>query len=199
MQIHPSHFTEDDIAERQRLGLDLFDEEWEGVYHVTPAPSVDHQVVLTGLLRFLGALLESRGGGTVLPEVNVFREGPKQPDYRVPDLVFVALGREAIIARDGIRGGAPDAIFEILSPRDESYQKFGFYAAIGVPEILIVGPEERAAEVWALAEGRYMKVPAGADGAVVSRALEVSFRTQAGSPARLELTDRRNPSRRVTI
>jgi len=199
MQIHPPHVTETEVLERRRLGLDIRDEEWEGVYHVTAAPSTGHQQVLTGLIRFLGALLDSRGGGTVLPEINVFREKTPKRDFRIPDLVFVAAGREGIIADDGIRGGAPDAVFEILSPNDESYAKFAFYAAIGVGEVIVVEPRARTAEVWRLEGGRYERVPAGGDGAVVSGRLEVSMRTIAGDSQRLEVVDRRDPARHVAI
>ncbi|KAF0242046.1 MAG: hypothetical protein FD180_4133 [Planctomycetota bacterium] len=199
MRIHPSHVTAAEIVERQRLGQDHHDEEWEGVYHVTPAPSVNHQQVLGGIHYFLLSIVASRGGGTVLLEVNVFRENSPDRDYRVPDLVFVAAGREGIIARDGIRGGAPDAIVEILSPRDESFKKFAFYAAVGIPELILVEPEGRGAEVWRLASGSYERAPAGGDGAVVSESLEVSFRTQSGDSPRLDMVDRRDPSRRMSI
>jgi hypothetical protein len=30
------------LAERQRLGLDLFDEMWEGELHMVPPPSAEH-------------------------------------------------------------------------------------------------------------------------------------------------------------
>jgi len=35
----PSHL----LAERRRLGLDLFDEMWEGELHMVPPPSEEHQ------------------------------------------------------------------------------------------------------------------------------------------------------------
>jgi len=199
MRIHPAHITEAEVLERQRLGLDVRDEEWEGVYHVTPPPSVDHQDVLAGFILFLRTLVESRGGGKVLPEIGVFRGSVPVPDYRIPDLVFVAAGREGIIARDGIRGGAPDVVIEILSPHDESRAKFPFSAAIGVPEVVVVGPDARTAEVWKLAGGRYERVPSGPDGATISERLQISMRTIAGAPPRLELLDRRDPKHRKSI
>jgi len=210
MQIHPPHVTESEVLERRRLGLDILDEEWEGVYHVTASPSFGHQQVQDGLVRFLGTLLESRGGppspsglrragGTVVSDFNVFRENARKRDFSIPDLLFVAAGRENIIADDGIRGGAPDAVFEILSPNDESYAKFAFYAAIGVPEVVVVEPKARTAEVWRLADGRYERVPAGGDGAVVSERIEISLRTIPGNPPRLEVVDRRDPAQRAAI
>ncbi|KAF0242048.1 MAG: hypothetical protein FD180_4135 [Planctomycetota bacterium] len=199
MRIHPSHVTETEIAERQRLGLDMRDEEWEGVYHVTPSPSLGHQMVFAGLIQFLRALLEWRGGGTIVPEFNVFRQDVPERDYRIPDILFVAAGREGIIARDGIRGGAPDVVFEILSPRDESYAKLSFYAAIGVPEVIIVEPDSRSAEVWKLGGGTYSRRSPEIDGTLVSERLEVSFRTIEGDQPRLEVADRRDPQRRLSV
>jgi len=199
MRIHPPHITETEVLERRRLGLDIRDEEWEGVYHVTASPSFGHQDVLAGFIHFLRELVKSRGGGTAVPDFNVFRENARERDFRIPDLVFVAAGREGIIADDGIRGGAPDAVVEILSPNDESYAKFAFYAAIGVPEVIVVEPVRRTAEVWRLERGRYERAPAGGDGAVVSERLEVSMRTIAGDTPRLEIVDRRDPAQRVTV
>ncbi len=199
MRIYPPHVSEFEVLERQRLGQDIRDEEWEGVYHVTPAPSVGHQQVLGGVYNFLLTLMAARGGGTLLLEVNVFRESSPERDYRIPDLVFIAAGREGIIAHDGIRGGAPDVVIEILSPRDDSYRKFEFYAALGVSEIVTVEPEGRTAEVWRLAGGSYERAMVNSDGVVVSQSLEVTFRTRAGASPRLEIIDGRDPSRCMLI
>ena len=199
MRIHPSHITEAEVVERQRLGLDHHDEEWEGVYHVTPAPTVNHQDVMGGIYQFLKTVVAARGGGRVLLEVNVFRGKARKTDYCVPDVAFVCAGREGIVAKDGTRGGAPDVVIEILSPRDESYAKFGFYAAIGVPEIIIVEPESRRPEIWKLEAGAYTKVLAGPDGTLVSNRMEISFRMLPGEPPRLEVVDRRDESRRLSI
>lgn len=199
MRIHPPHITEAEVVERRRLGLDHHDEEWEGVYHVTPSPTVNHQDVLGGIYGFLKTVVAARGGGRVLLEVNVFRKKSRKTDYRVPDLAFVCAGREEIVAKDGTRGGAPDVVIEILSPRDESYAKFGFFAAIGVAEIVIVEPEARRPEIWKLEAGAYTKVLPGPDGTLVSERMEVSFRTLPGEPLRLEVVDRRDASRRLLI
>lgn len=181
--------TESEIRERRRLGIDTHDEEWEGVYHVTPSPSVAHQRLLAGLIRALGGLLEHRGGGTIIPDINVFREPAPKPDYRVPDLVFVAAGHEHLIARDGIRGGPPDAVVEILSPGDETYAKLEFYAAIGVPEVIVIEPETRTPEVWKHSANGYVQAAMEAGVSVRSVRLGVDLRRIAGEPPRLEIAD----------
>jgi Uma2 family endonuclease len=64
-------------------------------------------------------------------------------DYRVPDRAYL---------RDLDMGTyLPTAaiVVEIVSPGDESYQKFGFYFAHGVEEVLIVDPQRRTVEWYA--------------------------------------------------
>ena len=46
-------------------------------------------------------------------------------------------------------------VIEILSPRDETYEKFGFYFDHGVEEILVVDPVTRAVECWHRAGGGF--------------------------------------------
>ena len=37
------HVTDEDLARRRRVGLDRYDEMWEGVLHMTPAQESEHQ------------------------------------------------------------------------------------------------------------------------------------------------------------
>ena len=90
-------------------------------------------------------------------------------------------------------------VFEILSPRDESYVKLGFYASLGVPEVIMVEPEARKIEIWKLNAGSYVQLLPTPDGTFVSAQLEVSFRTIAGEPPRLEIADQRDPRNRLSI
>lgn len=185
-----------EIEHRRRLGIDGKDEEWEGVYHVTPPPSLEHQSLLAGLLTFFTGLLPSRGGGLVVPDCGVFLS-PK--DYRVPDLVYVSSARSAVLAPEGVSRGAPDLVLEVLSPDDDTYRKFDFYARRGVPEVVVVEPGRRTVEVWTLRDGAYVAAPAGPAGERRSQAIEVTFRTAAGPPPRLRLRDARDPSRTVEL
>ncbi|HXE80525.1 MAG TPA: hypothetical protein VNK41_07220 [Vicinamibacterales bacterium] len=43
---------EEELAGR-RKGLDIFDEMWDGVLHMTPAPSIGHQRIVGELFEFL--------------------------------------------------------------------------------------------------------------------------------------------------
>ena len=44
------HVPDEELAERRARGLDHWDEMWEGVLHMTPAPTVDHQRILDALI-----------------------------------------------------------------------------------------------------------------------------------------------------
>jgi Uma2 family endonuclease len=46
-------------------------------------------------------------------------------------------------------------VLEVLSPGDETWEKFGFYAGRGVEELLIVDPRARQVRWFALAGAGY--------------------------------------------
>jgi Uma2 family endonuclease len=166
------------LAERRRLGLDVFDEIWEGVLHMVPAPSRWHQTVGTKLIVALTPVAEAKGLQATY-ETNLYRT---DDDYRIPDLVF-ALPSQCT-AR-GVEGGA-ELVMEILSPGDESHEKLPFYALFGVREVLFVEPETRALEMFVLRGGRLHAALPDEHGRVRSPILGVAFATRPGP--RLELS-----------
>ena len=186
------------LEQRRRLGLDRYDEMWEGVLHMVPAPHDEHQRLQDDLLVFLKPLLQRAKRGTLRSNLNVFDEASPVENYRIPDLTFVLDGHEARLAKDGVRGGGPDAVFEIRSPGDESYEKLPFYAKLGVREVVIVDRDTKRVEVFALGEGTYTLRPLTDDGAVTSETLRVSFRI-VGSPVKLLVTVVEGPSASVEI
>jgi Uma2 family endonuclease len=120
------------IERRRQLGQDLFDEVWEGVLHMNPAPHSQHARLewqLAGIL----APLASSAGLRALGQFNLGEEG----DYRVPDGALIRPGPDAVYI--------PTAalVLEIVSPGDETHAKLPFYAAHQVDELLIVDPRER--------------------------------------------------------
>lgn len=167
------------LEERRRLGIDRWDEMWEGVLHMVPPPSDRHQHVGTELLLVIGPLAKQRGL-VVRYETGVFRAGTDD-DYRVPDLV---LAQPAQRAQRGIEGGA-ELVVEIRSPGDESYDKLSWYARLGVREMLVVDPESMVVELFRGVEGVVTPVPTGDDGVLVSDVLGVGFATV---DQRLQLT-----------
>ena len=49
------------LDERRRLGLDVFDEVWEGVLHMVPPPSGEHQRLGSELIASFWSLAKQRG------------------------------------------------------------------------------------------------------------------------------------------
>jgi hypothetical protein len=83
--------------------------------------------------------LRARGIG-VLYQAGLYRPGSNQKDHRVPDLVFFPLAHEgSLIKTYGIEGAAM-AVAQNRSPDDESYERFPFYASLGVREVVVIHP-----------------------------------------------------------
>jgi Uma2 family endonuclease len=184
-----------DLARRKTTGEDRYDEMWEGVLHMSPAPAYEHQRIVAELLMFLGPLMKRAARGELVPGINVFRA---DDNYRIPDLSFVAAGREEVLAEDGARGG-PDAVIEVRSPGDETYDKFPFYAALGVREVVVIRRDLKEPELHRLAGVQYVLVSPDADGMIPCEALAVRFGHQPGSKPRLVVEDAAEPAHRVVI
>ena len=75
------------LEERRKAGADVWDEVWEGVLHMVPAPSGRHQRFG---LRPAAALLPvaERGGLVASYETALYRPEGGDRDSSVPDLVF---------------------------------------------------------------------------------------------------------------
>ena len=69
------------LERRRRLGQDLFDEVWDGVVHLNPAPRYEHQRLSQQLAELLGPLARAAGLESVIGGVNIGSEN----DYRIPD------------------------------------------------------------------------------------------------------------------
>lgn len=137
------------LEQRRALGQDGRDEVWEGVYHVAPHEHGRNGAVAMRLVLLLAGRAEAAGlvpGGSF----NLGEPG----DFRVPDL--------------GYHRGSPDALYfptaallvEVLSPDDETFQKFEFYARHDVDELWVVDPLERTVRMWVLRAGAYEEVAA---------------------------------------
>ena len=132
------------IARRRALGQDRFDEVWEGDYHVVPAPHPWHAYVHNTL----AALLDPPAHAAGLVGTTQFNLG-ESDDYRIPD--------------SGYHRGVPSEVFiptaaivvEVVSPHDETWEKFGFFARRGVEEICVVDPWARQIRWFVLAGAQY--------------------------------------------
>jgi Uma2 family endonuclease len=139
---------------------------WEGhwelingvAYDMTPSPSTAHQRLSSDLHTAIALGLRdakrTHGGGDCQlfhAPTDVFLE----PGVFIPDLLVVC--DPAKVSHRGIEG-APDLVVEILSPstaqKDYSRKRWAYEAA-GIPEYLIVDPDERVGVLFRLEAGRY--------------------------------------------
>jgi len=140
-------------------------ETWEGrwelihgvAYDMTPAPSLAHQELSMALSVRIANQLEAAGKGT----------GGGCQVYAAPTDVFLDCGvvqPDLLVvcdpAKRSARGieGPPDLVVEILSPRTagrDMVRKRWVYEAAGIPEYLIVDPDEKVGLLLRLEAGRY--------------------------------------------
>ncbi len=149
------------LPELKHPGYTLEDwKSWEGrweliegvAYDMTPSPNIAHQSISSDLHVAIGsALLEAkRKGGGSCRLFSAPTDAFLGTGVVVPDLLVVC--DPAKISERGIEG-APDLVVEILSPstgQKDLTTKRWCYEAAGVPEYLIVYPEERRAELLLL-------------------------------------------------
>ena len=132
------------LEKRRRLGQDLFDEVWEGVLHMNPAPAGRHG----NLDQQLAVILDPPARQAGLTSTGPFNLG-REDDFRVPDR---GLHREWA---DAVWYPTAALVVEIVSPDDETWEKLGFYDAHGVDELLIVDPQEKTVSWLGLGAGEY--------------------------------------------
>lgn len=167
------------IAERQASGADRFDEVWDGVYVMNPMANMEHQRVATEFSAALLFALKANPAAAVIGPVNVSdREKGWTHNYRIPDVVVLLPGCTAKECHTHLCGG-PDFITEIVSEGDRTYEKFDFYAAIGVRECLIIDRDPWQLELYVRENKGFVLNARGteADGrAIDSRILPLTFR-----------------------
>lgn len=182
-------------AEREATDGAKHDEVWDGVYVMSPMPNVEHQLLVNRLERVFAAVVDETRGDMVLPGINVSdRVDGWQSNYRAPDVAVILHGNAGKECETHWCGG-PDLVVEILSPNDRAREKRGFYASVGVRELLIVGRDPWEIELYRLSEvslnlaGRStLQLPV----AIPSEVLPLRFRITPGKtrPA-IEVADTR--------
>lgn len=135
------------IADRRASGADLYDEVWEGEYHMPPAPNFAHGTLDQRVAVLLEPIAQ-RAGLFVSGAFNL--GGPD--DYRVPD--------RGVHRTHWTGAWVPTAaiVVEIVSPDDETWAKLPFYATHGVDELLIVDPRSRTATWLGLQGDTYQPI-----------------------------------------
>ena len=132
----PPHLLE----ERRRLGVDRWDEMWEGVLHMVPPPAERHQSLGSAVVAVLHRLARARGLKLAY-EIGLFAA---DDDYRVPD---IGVYRPDQASDRGLEDAA-ELVIELVSPGDESRVKLPWYAAHGVREIVLVDRDTLAVELY---------------------------------------------------
>jgi Uma2 family endonuclease len=172
------------LAERSSRGIDRWDEVWDGVLHVPPTPSTFHQFFERDLEDVLLPLARSQGLDAI-HQLSVIDPEKGLKNYRTPDILIAS---PDVFSRRGAEGRA-ELVVEILSPHDESRQKFSFYAARGIPEYWIVDPETREIEVYVLRGDSYFAVAPNRDGVIHAPRLSLELRVIEGPKLRIAWPD----------
>ncbi|MFP5212128.1 MAG: Uma2 family endonuclease [Acidobacteriota bacterium] len=127
------------------------------IFDMTPASSTKHQMTALRIGHLLMAHLESSGHGCrpfIAPtDVVMADDQVVQPD------VFVVCDGGKIRERGVF--GAPDVVFEVLSPATEvkdRREKMALYARFGVTEYFLVQPDQEFIEKYRFNDGANMRV-----------------------------------------
>lgn len=157
------------LERRHATGADLYEEVWHGEYHMAPGPSGAHgwvdreiAVIFRPFARRVG-LLDSGPLNIGEPD-----------DHRVPD---AALRRKAQTA---VWNPTAALVVEIVSPGDESWAKFGFYAEHVVDEGVIIDPGTQSVTWFGRAGPAYEEVDrsAGLDVDAADVIAEITWPTE---------------------
>ena len=131
----------------------------DGVLHMPPGPTFEHQWDSTELFQAMYWFVRDRGLGVVLPgpcEMVIRREPLR---VRQPDILYCSVERTGIAGREQLRGLQrleipPDIVVEVLSPSNTpSYVevKLNDYRELGVQECWLLSARNQAIEVVDLA------------------------------------------------
>ena len=121
------------LERRRRLGQDLRDEVWDGVYHVAPYEHARNGIVAWAL----GLAVTGPALAAGLVPGGSFNLGDPD-DFRVPDLGF-----HRAPVTPALYMPTAALVVEVLSPGDETIAKLPFYARRGVQEVWVVDPLAR--------------------------------------------------------
>jgi len=104
-----------------------------------------HARIVPRLIRVLGDYLDDHPVGEILADCGFKLES--DPDtVRGPDVAFVRQERAPELQRPGWVRGAPDLVFEVLSPDDRPHEvreKLDDYFRAGVPVVIVVESDAR--------------------------------------------------------
>lgn len=137
---------------------DGIEEVVNGEIRIMPPPKWKHSEVIDNLANLLGSQINRTEIKIKISAFGlVIRRTPLTT--RVPDLaMFIETN---IVEQDGYIHSPPELVAEVLSPantRSERAEKLRDYEEIGVPEVWVLSPEARTAEVLRLEKGKLRTV-----------------------------------------
>ena len=162
-----------------------------------PAPNREHQDLEWNLEFYLRMHWARSHHARVYHQINVAAPGGWPNNYRIPDLVLLTPERFGI-DRNEYFEGAPDVVVEIHSPGDESYDKLGFYAELGVPEVWIIDRDTKSTQIHVLQQGRYCQEQPRDDGWIGSPAARVLMRSLPAGTMDIQREDDPSTQRELT-
>jgi Uma2 family endonuclease len=172
-------------AQRQAMGIDRYDEVWDGVYVMSPLADVEHQVLVAKLIVAIQTAVGLDSPHKLCAGVNISdRADDWTQNYRIPDVAVFLEGTTAILHGTHFQGG-PDFAVEITSEDDRSREKLPFYAKVGVRELLLVDRDPWALELYRLREGQLVLIGRSTlaqPATLASEVLPLSFRLVPGEP-----------------
>ena len=177
------------LQQRRRNGSERWDEMWEGVLHMNPPPSFEHQDLEVELMVWLRNYWAKRGEREARHQAAVSpREDDWVEDYRTPDIILLC-GQSIARKRETYLFGPPDAAIEICSPGDETYEKFPFHAQLKTPEIWVVHRDTKEIEVYVLQDYGYEEVAPDQNGWLSSAQTGIQLRATTGRKLEIRLAD----------
>ncbi|MCX6319133.1 MAG: Uma2 family endonuclease [Bacteroidetes bacterium] len=124
---------------------------------ISPAPSFEHQRLITYLSRLIdNYAAETNLGITVVAPVDVYLD---ENNIVQPDILFL-FNSSLKLVKGGKVMGAPDLIIEVLSPGNEKHdleKKKVLYEKSGVKEYFIIAPKTKTVISYYLGKSRYSK------------------------------------------
>ncbi len=171
------------IRRRRDSGGDLWDEVWNGVYVMPPLADNEHQRLGLELAIDIRNVLGPDERIQLFAGCNI-SDQPKRwrRNYRCLDVAVFLPGNPAE-DRGSHWFGGPDFAVEITSRFDRSREKLGFYAKVGVRELLLVDRDPWQLELYRREGDRWELVGRSRlDDTVVlsSQALPLTYRLISG-------------------
>jgi Uma2 family endonuclease len=132
----------------------------EGIpYAMSPSPSRVHQDITGSIYLQLRNFLKGKQCKAYIAPFDVRLNADEEDDTVLQPDVLVVCDDEKLDNK-GLRG-APDIVFEVLSPSTaqfDLFKKYQLYQRYGVKEYWIVNPESRTVTVHTLQNGKYASV-----------------------------------------